>query len=683
MTPAKIPAEAERRAEKLRREIEHHNHRYYVLDDPEITDAQYDRLLRELTGLEAKYPDLITPDSPTQRVGAEPLDRFGTYRHAVQMLSLQNAADRTEMAEWYERIHPDGGDQDRPTLWCEPKVDGTAVEAVYEKGRLVAGSTRGDGWTGEDITVNLKTIRGLPLTLRPAGRGVEIPDLLEVRGEVYMNKKDFQELNRAAAETEAKIFANPRNAAAGSLRQLDPSVTASRPLRVLFHGLGRAEGMRFERHSESMRSLEKLGLMTALRWANLCEGLEEVITYYDRTMQERDAYPFEIDGVVVKVDDLERQKALGERSRSPRWAIAWKFPPREAETTLVDISVHVGRTGALTPVAILEPVEIAGVRVSNATLHNPVLIRERDIRIGDRVLITRAGDVIPAVVGPVPAGRTGKERRFRMPDRCPACGTPVELPEGEVIPRCPNIACPEQVKGRILHFARRGAMDIDHLGDKLVDQLVDRGLVSDPSDLYRLSARRDELIALDRMAAKSADNLIEAIERSKRTTLARLLYGLGIRHVGEATAAALAGRFDGLEALGEATEEELLQVPDVGPAMAKSIRAFFAAEENRRVIRDLLAAGIDAVPPARKRGQGGPFEGMVMVFTGELDSMSRPEAKELAESKGARVANSVTKVTSHVVAGAAAGSKLAKARSLGVTIWDEPTFLEKAGVSPS
>ncbi len=677
---ARIPQEIIRKVEDLRRRIAHHNHRYSVLDDPEIDDAEYDRLMDALARLEREHPSLLTPESPTQRVGAAPLASFATYRHSLQMFSLQNAGDAAAMEEWYERIVSSREPRVEPALWCEPKIDGAAVEIVYEKGRMVAGSTRGDGWTGEDVTANLRTLRGLPLALRPLKKRAAIPDLLEVRGEVYMNKADFVALNAQAEEAGGKVFANPRNAAAGSLRMLDPRITAARPLRILFHGVGRTEGIEADAHHEVMGRLGALGLSTALRWARLCRDLATVKIYFEEVAGARDDYPYEIDGVVVKVDDLAWQEELGVRSRSPRWAIAWKFAPREAVTKLIDIAVQVGRTGALTPVAILEPVELAGVRVSNATLHNQDMIRERDIRIGDRVRITRAGDVIPAVVGPDPeTTRTGDERVFTMPDACPVCAAMVVLPEGEIIPRCPNIACPAQVKGRILHFASRGAMDIDHLGDKIVDQLVGKELVHDPSDLYHLEEKRDEVVNLDRMAEKSADNMLNAIRRSKKTTLTRFIHALGIRHVGEASAAQLARHFMSLDRLVDADEETLMQAPDVGPAVAQSIRAFFQARENRRVIERLLKAGVAPEPPKTGSAPKGPLSGMVIVFTGELQSMSRSKAKTLAESLGAAVGSAMTGQTTHLVAGEKAGSKLDKARARGVAILEEEEFLRLTG----
>ena len=677
-TRSTIPAAASRRAGKLRSLLQHHNHRYYVLDDPEISDAEYDGFLRELVDLEKRHPRLVTPDSPTQRVGAKPLDRFTSHRHVLQMLSLQNAADAEEMAEWYDRITgtEDTGRSRSMVFWCEPKVDGAAVELVYEGGRLTVASTRGDGWSGEDVTANIRTIRGVPLALRPV-EATRVPEIFEVRGEVYINKNDFVELNRQAEDRGEKVFANPRNAAAGSLRQLDPRTTAARPLRILFHGLGRTEGLTIASTQQAVRALDALGLMTASRWSRACTNLEEIEAYYADLESRREQLPFEIDGVVVKVDDLAEQQRLGVRSRSPRWAIAYKFPPREAETTLREIRIQVGRTGALTPVAELEPVVVGGVQVSNATLHNQEMIRDKDIRIGDRVVVTRAGDVIPEVVRVLPEYRKGNEREFRMPGSCPVCDSKVVIPEGEIIPRCPNIACQAQVKGRIIHFASRGAMDIDHLGEKLVDQLVEKEVVRDPSDLYRLG--QEDLVDLERMAKRSAANLIESIDRSRRTTLRRLLFALGIRHVGEAAAAALAARFRSLKAIQEVPVERLMVVEDIGPAVAGSIAGFFRDKANRAVVERLVSAGISYPEPEPPTGSGGPLSGSVFVFTGELESMTRSRAKELAMALGARVDPSVTKKVTHVVAGEGAGTKLKKARSLKLTIIDETRFLELTG----
>ncbi|HET6372128.1 MAG TPA: NAD-dependent DNA ligase LigA, partial [Candidatus Polarisedimenticolia bacterium] len=664
---------------ELRRLLDSHNHSYYVLDDPTVSDAQYDRLLRELEELESQHPGLVTPESPTQRVGAAPAEKFETYRHALQMLSLQNATSPEEMKEWHERIVAAGKEEglEGVEYWCEPKIDGAAVELVYEEGRLVMGATRGDGWNGEAVTSNLRTIRGLPLMLRPARPKGMVPALLEARGEVYMNKEDFAELNRQAEERGEKVFANPRNSAAGSLRQLDPRMTASRPLRILCHGLGRIAGPAPATQEEAIRRLHDLGLATALRLARRCSSLEEVEAYYAKMEAEREKLPFEIDGVVVKVNDIARQERLGLRARSPRWAIAYKFEPREAETTLEEIRVQVGRTGALTPVAQVTPVAVGGVTVSSVTLHNWDFIKEKDLRLGDRVVLTRAGDVIPQILRVVPGDGSRRPAPLRRPGACPICGSKVIVPEGEIVPRCPNIGCPAQVKGRVLHFASRPAMDIDGLGEKLVDQLVDKGLVKAPSDLYFLE--QETLAGLDRMAEKSAENLVAAIGKSRNTTLPRQLYALGIRHVGEATGQALARHFGSLEAVCAASEEDLRQVQDVGPAVAQSITGFFANPQNQAFLKELERAKVVAAPMAAERPAKGPLAGMVMVFTGELESMPRSDAKELAESLGARVAGAVTKKVTHVVAGAAAGSKLDKARQLGVEILDEEEFLKRAG----
>jgi DNA ligase (NAD+) len=664
--------EVRRRVEDLRRRIEEHLHRYHVLDDPAVTDAEYDALFRELQYLETRHPELQDPDSPTQRVGAPPAEQFEPYVHAEMMLSLENAVDAAEMAAWRERIDAHLRTAEPLTLWCEPKVDGAAIEIVYERGSLVVAATRGDGRTGENVTRNVRTIRSVPLRLRGGP-----PPLIEVRGEVYIEKDDFARLNAEAEERGEKVFANPRNAAAGSLRQLDPGVTARRPLRILVHGLGRVEGASFATQEEAMRAAAGWGLPTAGRRGRTCAGLAEVQAYYDALAEERERIAYEIDGVVVKVNEIPLQRRLGTRARSPRWAVAYKFPPREAETVLERIEVQVGRTGALTPVAVLAPVRVGGVVVSSATLHNQDLIDEKDLRVGDRVVVTRAGDVIPEVLRPVPERRPEGARPYRMPGTCPACGSEAVKPEGEVVPRCPNISCPAQVKGRILHFARREAMDIDHLGEKLVDQLVDGGIVKDPADLYALTA--PQLAALERMGDRSAANLLESIARSKSPPLGRLIHALGIRHVGEALAAALAERLGSIEALMEAPDELLETIPDVGPAVAASIRSFLDLPANRRFLEKLREAGVAPVaPPARGSG---PLAGMVFVFTGELGTMTRGRARELAEARGAKVADAVSRKVTHVVAGEGAGSKLKKARELKLEILDEAAFLDLVGAS--
>jgi len=660
------PEEFRRRAEDLRRLILDNNHRYYVLDAPTISDAEYDRLLRELAELEGRYPSLATSDSPTQRVGGSPADRFEPYTHAEMMLSLENAFDSDELARWEERIRSQIGADLAMSYWCEPKVDGAAIELVYENGALAMAATRGDGRTGENVTQNVRTIRSVPLRLRGP-----VPAILDVRGEVYMDKADFARLNEENEEKGLKTFANPRNSAAGSLRQLDPAMTAQRPLTFVAHGLGRAADVSFATQEDAMRAVAGWGLPSALPRARRCADLGEVSRFFDEIGIERESIPFEIDGVVVKVNETALQKELGSRSRNPRWAIAWKYPPREAETVLRKIEVQVGRTGALTPVAVLEPVRVSGVVVGSATLHNQAMIDEKDVREGDVVVVTRAGDVIPEIVRPVLEKRAPDAPPYRMPMLCPACGSTAVLPEGEVIPRCPNISCPAQVKGRILHFARREAMDIDHLGEKLVDQLVEKGIVKDPADLYALD--EETLASLDRMGKKSAANLAASIGRSKSPALARFLHALGIRHVGETLAATLAGRMGSLGKLMDATTSELEEVDDVGPEVSASVRAFFDNPVNREVIAKLLAAGVVPEPPAPVGA--GPLGGMTFVFTGELQSMPRPRAKSLVQARGAKVAPSISRGVTHVVAGPGAGSKLKKARDLGLTVLDEEAFL--------
>jgi len=655
-----------RRVKELRRALEAHNRAYYVHDAPTATDAEYDELMRELEALEQAHPSLRDPHSPTQRVGAAPSEKFAPYEHAEMMLSLENAASSSELEAWAERIPGLLGERRRIEYWCEPKVDGAAIGLVYEKGVLAVAATRGDGKTGENVTPNVRTIKAVPLKLEG-----KAPALLELRGEVYMDKRDFARLNEEAEEREERTFANPRNAAAGSLRQLDPAVTAKRPLRIRVHGFGRLEGVTFATQEEAMRRIEAYGLPTAGRDGRLCGGLDEVEAYYAETAERRESLTFDIDGVVVKVNDLATQRELGARSRNPRWAVAYKFPPREERTVLRAIEVQVGRTGALTPVAILDPVRVGGVVVSSATLHNQAQIDEKDVRVGDTVVVTRAGDVIPEVLRSIPELRPSGSEPYVMPTVCPACGSRAVKAEGEATPRCPDIACPAQVRGRLLHFASRGAMDIDGLGDKLVEQLVGKGLVKDPADLYALKA--ESLAGLERMAEKSAANLVAAIEASKRTTLARFVHALGIRHVGEAVSAALARAFRSAEAILTAGKEALEEVPDVGPEVSSAILGFFGESRNREIVRRLLAAGIEPAPP--ETGGGGPLSGLSIVFTGDLPSLTRSRAKALAEQRGARVVGSVSKKVTHVVAGEKAGSKLAKARELGLEILDEEGFL--------
>ncbi len=652
------------RMDALRREIEHHNYRYYVLDDPEIPDAEYDRLMRELQALEERYPDQITPDSPTQRVGGEPLEGAAEVEHRVPMLSLENAFSAEELTAFDRRLRDRLG-VEQISYTGEPKLDGLAVSLRYEHGLLVLGATRGDGARGEDVTQGVRTIPSIPLRL--IGKG--FPAVLEVRGEIYMPRSGFELLNEQARQRGEKSFANPRNAAAGSLRQLDPKVTASRPLSVFCYGFGEVEGEIAPTQSESMRRIAQWGLRVSPE-LRIVQGADGCLAYYRKIEGRRDGFDYDIDGVVFKVDRLEQQRRLGYLSRAPRWAVAHKFPAQEQVTRLLEVDVQVGRTGALTPVARLEPVDVAGATVTNATLHNEDEIRRKDIRIGDRVVVRRAGDVIPQVVSVVMKDRPPEGRRFRMPGRCPVCGSEVVRAEGEAVSRCSGgLYCPAQRREALRHFASRRAMDIGGLGEKLVEQLVDRELVATPADLYRLSL--EELADLDRMGAKSAANLIAQLEASKKTTLARFLFALGIREVGEATARGLAEHFRDLQALREADEQRLQEAPDVGPVVAAHILAFFRQPHNLDVIDGLLSAGVGWEPsPAAQPGGAATLEGKTFVLTGAL-SRPRNEIKDRLMARGARVAGSVSRKTSYLVAGADPGSKLDKAHELGVPVLDE------------
>ncbi|HLK10959.1 MAG TPA: NAD-dependent DNA ligase LigA [Candidatus Binatia bacterium] len=661
--------DARAEVERLRREIRRHDHLYYVLDAPEITDAEYDALFRRLEALEKAHPELVTPDSPTQRVGGAPLSKFEPVRHRHPMLSLANATSREEVAEFDARVRK-LAERAHVEYACEPKMDGVAVELVYEHGTLATGATRGDGTVGEDVTVNIRTIRSVPLTLHP---GRPVPARLEVRGEVYLPLEPFRRLNREREEAGEPVFANPRNAAAGSLKQLDPRVTAARPLDLVCHGVGAFEGLGVRTQAELLAAFAEWGLRPVPRHT-VARTLDELAAAFAALDAERDRLPFEIDGLVIKVNDLVLQRALGQVSRAPRWAVAWKFKPRQAVTRVRDIVPSVGRTGVLTPIAELEPVRVGGVTVRNASLHNMDEVTRKDVRIGDTILLERAGDVIPYVVKVLVDERTGRERRFRMPARCPVCGAEVVRPEGEVAYRCINLACPAKLKQAIRFFGARGAMDVEGLGEKLVEQLVDRGLVRDFADLYRLDEQA--LVALERMGTKSAQNLLVQLERSKTVPLSRFLVGLGIRQVGEATAKALAEHFGTLERVMEASEEALQEVRDVGPEVARSIHQFFAERQNRRVIERLLAAGVRPAPVRRTHG---PLSGRKLVLTGGLASMTRPEAQRRIEALGGRVVSSVSKEVDFVVVGADPGSKLTKAEKLGLRLLDEDAFRKLVG----
>ncbi len=665
-----VPKEIQERVEKLREEIRRYDYYYYVLNQPLISDAEYDKLFRELLELEQKYPELVTPDSPTQRVGAPPAEEFAPVEHAIPMLSLQNCFSDEELEEWDERVRRLLGGEPVEYV-CEPKLDGLSVELVYVDGVFTVGSTRGDGRVGEDVTRNLRTIKQVPLRLFPIDG--KVPRLLEARGEVYMEKEAFRRLNEERERAGEPLFANPRNAAAGSLRQLDPNITASRPLKIFFYAMGRAEGIEIRSQVELLTTFPKLGLPVNPLWKR-CKTLDEVKAFYRELLSMRHELPYEADGMVVKVNDFAQREILGEVSRAPRWAIAYKFPAEEATTRVLDIVVQVGRTGALTPVAILEPVEVSGATVSRATLHNEDEIRRKDIRIGDWVIVRRAGEVIPEVVKSIPERRTGTEREFKMPETCPACGGPVIRPPGEVAYRCENLSCPARIKESIRHFASRRAMDIEGLGEKLVDKLVESGLVRKLSDLYRL--KKEDLVNLERMGEKSAQNLLGQIERSKNAGLARLIFALGIRYVGEHLAEVLAEHFPSLEALSNASYEELIQIPEVGPRIAQSIVDFFKNEENRRLIQELKELGVKTEAEKPKEG---PLSGKTFVFTGALAAFTREEARRIVESLGGRVASGVSRKVDYVVVGSDPGEKLRKAQELGITILTEEEFRKLVG----
>jgi len=663
---------------ELRRLLNYHNYRYYVLDSPEISDEEYDRLFRELQDLEAAYPDLVTPDSPTQRVGAAPLEAFATHTHREPMLSLSNAFSEDELRAFDTRIKRmlGLGEHDRIVYVAELKIDGLAVSLTYEDGLLTKGATRGDGYTGEDITTNLRTIRSIPLRLHAPPTP---PRVVEVRGEVYMTHAEFAAVNEERANAGEPTFANPRNAAAGSVRQLDPRITARRRLQSLMYAMGYVENGRPDTHWRLLETLRDWGFRVSPH-SRLCHSMDEVVDFVREWETRREELDFDIDGVVVKVNSIAMQDELGYVSRSPRWAIAYKYPPTQATTVIREIRVQVGRTGALTPVAIMDPVPLAGVVVSRATLHNESEIARKDVRVGDTVVIQRAGDVIPEVVRVVPEKRPPDAVPFAMPDRCPVCGSAVDKPPDEAVARCTGIACPAQVKERIRHFASRNAMDIEGLGAALVEQLVDTGLVADPGDLYFLKEKKDQLVSLERMAEKSASNLLAAIEASKSRPLDRLIFALGIRHVGATVARALAERFRDLDALASATEDEIAATPGVGPTIARSVVTFFQQEFTRTLIEKLKAAGVNLKAETEAPAQR-PLEGKSFVFTGALATMTRGEAERLVAQLGGRPSSSVSKATSYVVAGENAGSKLDKARQLGVPVLTEQEFRRMAGLA--
>ena len=654
-----------KKVETLRKQLNHHNYRYYVLDDPEVADQEYDTLLRELQKLEQDHPELVTHDSPTQRVGARPLEAFGTVDHRLPMLSLENAMSDEELTAFDKRVKK-GLDVDKSIEYvAELKMDGLAVELVYENGTFVRGSTRGDGFTGEGITQNLRTVRAIPLKLRDQ----KWPSSFEVRGEVFMDKQGLVLLNEQRLKEDESPFANPRNAAAGSLRQLDSSVTARRPLKFFAYELA---GATQPSQWETLESLKSWGLPVNGH-TKLCESMDAAVNFFHRWENERESLPYEIDGVVVKVNDLAQREALGVRSRSPRWAIAGKFKAQQVTTVVEDIIASVGRTGAVTPVAKLEAVSVGGVTVTNATLHNQDEINRKDVRIGDTVLVQRAGDVIPEVVKVISEKRPKETKPYSLPDICPKCNGKVIRPEGEVVARCQNAACPAQVKGRIDHFVSKRAMDMDGLGTKLIDQMVEEGLLRDFSDIFTL--KKEDVAGLERMAEKSAENLMDAIKASKTVSLWRFVYGLGIRNVGEHLAQVLANRFGDLDAFMSAAPEELEEIDEVGPIVAASIHSFFSGESNRAIVERCLASSVTLENPPTL-SESTPLEGKTFVFTGSLEKFTRSEAKEMVEHLGGRADGSLSQKTDYLVAGPGAGSKRTKAEELGIPILTETEFFD-------
>ncbi len=663
--------DAEDAIETLRKAIRYHDYRYYVEDDPVISDAEYDKLMDTLEKLEDEYPDLQTEDSPTRQVGGEPKEEFGLVDHPEQMLSLKSVNEEKDVKNFDETCR-DELDIDAPKYVCEPKYDGLAVELIYEKGILKQASTRGDGQNGEDITDNVRTINEVPLKLLDEA-DCDLPETLVVRGEAYIPKEKFSEMNRRRAEENEKTFANPRNAAAGSLRQLDPKVTANRPLHIYIYQMASAEEHGFESHWEVLQTLPKWGLRVNKDLSVQCKDIDEVIEQYQHSKEVREDLDYEIDGMVCKVDDLKSRKKLGNRSNSPRWAIAWKFPSKRERTVIRDIKVQVGRTGKLTPVAHLKPVDIGGVEVTRASLHNQNEIEEKDIRIGDTVIVERAGDVIPQVIKLISDERDGSEEKFTMPDECPVCGGEVVMSEDKKQTQCPNIDCEAQKRERIQHFVAKEAMDIEGLGKKRIVKLMNNGLIEDAPDLYDLT--KEELMGLERFGEKSAQNLIDEIEESKEQTLDRFLYALGIPHVGSHMARLLAENFDTLGDLKKADEPALTDINEIGPEVARAVSVFFNEERNLEIIDKLMDAGFKLKNPHAKSGDQ-PLGGLKFVFTGQLEKWSRDEVKELVERLGGRATSSVSQETDYVVKGAGSGSKVDDARENDIPILDEDEFKE-------
>jgi DNA ligase (NAD+) len=664
---------AVKRIEDLRELINYHNRRYYQQDDPEISDAQYDQLMQELIDLEKKYPEIGVSDSPTQRVGAAPLEKFETLAHITPMLSLANAFSEQDIIDFNERLKRFLGTTENITFVTEPKLDGVAVNLIYNNGIFDVGLTRGDGTMGEVITQNLKTIQTIPLRLNDSNNSI-IPERIEIRGEVYIEKDSFKRLNKRRLKEGEHAFANPRNAAAGSLRQFDSRITAKRPLNIFCYGIGIVTGNNIGNQWEVLQTLSQWGFNVNPHVRQV-KDIPECIRYYHHINDIRQELPYEIDGIVIKVDDITIQERLGAVSRSPRWAIACKFAANQATTIIEKIDIQVGRTGVLTPVAILSPVQVGGVTIRRATLHNQDEIDKKDIRKGDTVIIQRAGDVIPEVVKVIESKRIGDVPKFKIPDTCPICNSQVVRLAGEVAHRCIGIACPAQIKEHIAHFASRGGMDIEGLGEKLVSQLVDTDIIKDPSDVYYM--KKELLLKLDRMAEKSANNLLAAIERSKSPPLEKFIYALGIRHVGEHTARVLARYFMTLDRLIKAREDELMGIRDIGPEVARSITQFFYEQSNIKVVDDIIKAGVTPVTEAHLKVT--PLAGKSFVFTGSLNALTRNEAKRIVEALGASSNDSVTKTTDYLVFGEASGSKLEKAKESGIKILDEEAFLNLIG----
>jgi DNA ligase (NAD+) len=670
-------ANIKKQIEELKEKIRYHNYRYHTLDDPEIPDADYDDLFGRLQKLEQDHPELITPDSPTQRVGAEPEKAFKEIRHRQSMLGLENGFNDEDVRSFHTRILKLKDSSTEPDYTVEPKIDGVAVELVYENGSLSVASTRGDGQVGEDVTSNIKTILSVPLTLQAPPDSLPVPDLLEVRGEVYMETEAFDALNHARGKKGLPPFANPRNAAAGSLRQLDPRITATRPLNIFCYGIGQRSGQVQKTHYEMMLALQRWGLRINRPNIHVCKSIDEVISTCHQLEERRHEFSYEIDGAVIKINSLRLQARLGVKTRSPRWALAFKFKPTQATTRVRKIEVQVGRTGALTPVAHLDPVEVGGVIIKRATLHNQDEISKKDIREGDMVVVQRAGDVIPEIVNAIASERSGNEKKFIMPAKCPVCGTPVEKVAGEVVLRCTNTNCPAQMKASLRHFVSKAGLNIDGLGEKIIAQLIEKRLVKEGADLYKLDLK--DLLTLDSIAEKSAGNLLRAIETSKTCSFARFINALGIRHVGEHVASLLASQFKTIQSLQDASEEDLMKIDEIGPQIAESIVSFFAEKSNREHIKRLIDDGFTFEESQAPGEQA--LSGKTFVITGTLNAMTREEAKDLISKKGGRVTSSVSRNTDYLVTGDSPGSKLQKAKNFGVLIIKENDLLELVGES--